>query len=253
MGDTKGDSWRTGRLGELFAAAADDGGLDAVLLAGDNLSDANDETLRREFIDRFEPLLSRGVPFFASLGNHDLDHYDSPAFSIGVPEFHMAGRRYYAVSLSSSVEVFLIDSTSIEQGGLGDDQVAWLSAALTSSEADVKIAVMHHPIYGFSGPQIASESRRALLEPLFIEHGVALVFQGHQHIYERLAPQNGIHYFIVGAGGGVSNNTVEQVFPILEGDDDHVSGMLWEIEGDTARFRTIASDGDVLDEGTIEL
>ena len=28
-----------------------------------------------------------------------------------------------------------------------------------------------------------------------------MVFSGHDHIYERLKPQKGIHYFVVGAGG----------------------------------------------------
>jgi hypothetical protein len=35
-------------------------------------------------------------------------------------------------------------------------------------------------------------------ERVFVEHGVQVVFSGHDHVYERIKPQNGIHYFVVG-------------------------------------------------------
>jgi 3',5'-cyclic AMP phosphodiesterase CpdA len=252
VGDSKGGNSETFRLAEVFADAADEGGLDAVLLAGDNLKDRNEEGVREEFRDPFGPLLDRGIPFFAALGNHDLVD-GSAEFHCGVPEFHMRGRRYFTVSLSASVEVFLLDSCIIKEPEAGGEQLVWLSAALEASRADVRIVVMHHPIYGHSDGRDASEDRRALLEPLFIEHGVQLVFQGHQHIYERIATQQGVHYFITGAGGGASDDLEEEIYPVLDSDDRDASGMLWEIEGNLARFQTLSSEGTLLDEGVIEL
>ena len=34
-----------------------------------------------------------------------------------------------------------------------------------------------------------------LVEPLFVQYGVDVVFAGHEHFYERLKPQKGIYYF----------------------------------------------------------
>ncbi|MBN1478521.1 hypothetical protein JXA47_17340 [Candidatus Sumerlaeota bacterium] len=76
---------------------------------------------------------------------------------------------------------------------------------------------------------------------------------GHQHVYERLAPQHGVHYFISGAGGGASDDLEEEIYPILDSDDRDASGMLWEIEGHLARFQTLSSDGTLIDEGVVEL
>ena len=42
---------------------------------------------------------------------------------------------------------------------------------------------------------------REALEPLFVKHGVDAVFTGHERYYERLKPQQGVHYFISGRGG----------------------------------------------------
>ena len=35
------------------------------------------------------------------------------------------------------------------------------------------------------------------------EHQVDVVFSGHEHVYERMAPQNGVMYFVAGASGAV--------------------------------------------------
>ena len=54
------------------------------------------------------------------------------------------------------------------------------------------------------------------LESLFQKHNVSLVLQGHNHIYERLAPVKGIHYITAGSGGsvdygGLSSNASQRI------------------------------------------
>jgi acid phosphatase type 7 len=39
------------------------------------------------------------------------------------------------------------------------------------------------------------------LEPLFVKHGVGLVFSGHDHVYERTVPIRGVTYVVSGGGG----------------------------------------------------
>ena len=52
---------------------------------------------------------------------------------------------------------------------------------------------MHHPLHTSKG----SHGRTEQLEDLgdiFERTGVKIVFQGHNHFYERLNPVNGVHY-----------------------------------------------------------
>ena len=58
--------------------------------------------------------------------------------------------------------------------------------------------IFHHPLYSSGGRHGSDLSLRAVLEPLFVKYGVSLVLAGHDHFYERIKPQKGIHYFVVG-------------------------------------------------------
>ena len=63
---------------------------------------------------------------------------------------------------------------------------------------DWKIAFFHHPLYS-SGERARLELKlREVLEPLFLKYNVSVVFAGHEHFYERIKPQKGIFYMIVG-------------------------------------------------------
>src|SRR5207247_1297767 len=82
-----------------------------------------------------------------------------------------------------------------------------------NATARVKLAVFHHPIYS-SGKKHGSDLKlRGKLEPLFVRYGVNAVFSGHDHIYERTIPQQGIHYFVTGAGGDARRGDVNLKSP----------------------------------------
>src|SRR5690606_2753983 len=128
----------------------------------------------RKFERPYKPVLDAGVQFYATLGNHD-----EPAQRFYKP-FNMNGNRYYAFD-KDDVDFFVLDSTYVTPA-----QVTWLGEALERSDAGWKIAYFHHPIYS-SGEKHGSETDlRVLVEPLFIRHGVDVVFAGHEHFYERL-------------------------------------------------------------------
>jgi 3',5'-cyclic AMP phosphodiesterase CpdA len=252
VGDTKDVGRDAHDMGEMLAREADAHGLDAILTVGDNLNESTQEALRSAFLEPFAPTLERGIPWYAALGNHDLSE-GSARFVSSVPEFHMDGRRYYAVSLGASIEAWLLDSMSIKDPVHGPEQLDWLEASLTGSTAPVKMVLLHHPIAGFTDEVQASAARRELLEPILRRHGVQLVFQGHWHFYQRLVPENGIRYFIVGPGSDVRRRRAVDNPEVVVSDDDHVSGMIWELRGRRLTFASIASDGTVLDQGEIDL
>ena len=78
-------------------------------------------------------------------------------------------------------------------------QVEWLDKALAASGSEWKIAFFHHPLYSSGATHGSADLQRELLEPVFLKHGVNVVFTGHEHFYERLKPQKGVAYFIVGS------------------------------------------------------
>ena len=48
-----------------------------------------------------------------------------------------------------------------------------------------------------------------VLEPLFVQNNVSVVFTGHDHFYERVKPQKGIAYFVVGSGGKLRSGNID--------------------------------------------
>src|SRR4029453_7668994 len=59
----------------------------------------------------------------------------------------------------------------------------------------------HHPLYSSGGRHGSDLDLRGVLEPLFLKYNVSVVLTGHDHIYERIKPQQGIQYFVTGSGG----------------------------------------------------
>jgi hypothetical protein len=141
---------------------------ETVLLLGDNVYPHGDAAeLPLKFEQPYAELLRRGVRFHAVLGNHDVDN--GREAQINYPPFNMGGRAYSSfVEGAGLVEFFALDSNRMDVG-----QVRWLEGALSASKARWKIAFFHHPIYSSGGQHGSNQKLRALLEPLFVRHGVA--------------------------------------------------------------------------------
>ena len=122
-------------------------------------------------------------------------------------------------------------------------QLAWLEPELKNSGSDWKIAYFHHPLYS-SGMHGSQTDLRVLLEPLFLNYGVDAVFSGHEHFYQRIKPQKGIHYFVSGAAGQLRPGD-HQDRPTLTaaGFDSDRSFMLVEVAGKELSFQAISRTG----------
>src|SRR6266436_7934177 len=124
-------------------------------------------------------------------------------------------------------------------------QLEWLGRELEASQAPWKIGFFHHPIYS-SGRRHGSEvDLRALVEPLFIRYGVNVVFSGHEHLYERMKPQHGIHYFTSGGAAKLSRGDLgrgrrTETDLRAAGFDQDREFMLIEIAGDALYFQAIS-------------
>jgi hypothetical protein len=212
-----------------------------VIMLGDNLyGQQRPEDFVKKFELPYKPLLDLGVKFYASLGNHDLP--TNRFYEL----WNMNGQRYYTYE-KRNVRFFALDSTYMDP-----EQRAWLERELSSSSTDEwKIAYFHHPLYSSGARHGSNGALRAALEPLFVKYGVNVVFAGHDHIYERIRPQQGIHYFVSGAGGQLRRGNLRLSPLSAAGYDLDQSFMLVEVAGDTMRFQTVTRLGRVVDSGEI--
>ena len=211
-----------------------------VITTGDNIIGDQDDPsdLAEKFERPFRPLLDAGVRFYAALGNHD-----KPA-NRWYPPFNMHGQRYYTFA-KKNVRFFVLDTNRLD-----GSQLAWFEQALRSSTDDWKICAFHHPLYSDGLTHGPSLELRVMLEPILVRHGVDAVFSGHDHIYERLMPQKGIHYFVAGAGGQHERGILPGAATAASFDEDR-SFMAVEVSGNQLYFQAVSRAGASVDAGII--
>jgi hypothetical protein len=210
-----------------------------VLMLGDNIYGGQTAAdFKLKFEDPYKPLLDESVKFYASLGNHD-----NPNERFYKP-FNMGGKRYYSFK-GANAAFFALDSNYMDP-----EQVSWLQQQLSSS-SDWKICFFHHPLYSagqFHGSDVDLRDR---IEPILEKNGVNVVLSGHDHVYERIAPQHGISYFVIGNSGQLRFHNLRPSSQMMKGYDEDCGFALFEIAGDELYFQIISRKGETVDSGVI--
>ena len=210
---------------------------DFVIMLGDNMYGSTDFV--KKFEQPYAALLTAGVKFQASLGNHD----DLTQINYG--NFNMNGQRYYSF-VRGNARFLALDSTNMD-----DKQLAWVDASLRDAREEWKICYFHHPLYSNADRHGSQVDLRVRLEPILVKHHVDVVFSGHDHVYERLKPQKGITYFVSGAGGQLRRGNMSPTDQTAAYFDQDRSFMLIEIAGSELHFRSVSRTGSVVDSGVI--
>jgi len=118
-----------------------------------------------------------------------------------------SGRYYYSYDLGAWHVVVL--NTFIDMSA-GSSQERWLRADLAASTKQCTLAYMHYARFS-SGSVHGSYSEVQPLWQALYDYGAEIAIAGHDHEYERFAPQTpdghldtvrGIRAFVVGTGGG---------------------------------------------------
>lgn len=241
IGDTGTASKEQRDVGQQMAAFRTRFPFDFVIMLGDNIygSDTPDD-YRSKFELPYAPLLADKVKFYASLGNHD-----NPTQRF-YELFNMGGQRYYSFKPKAGVRFFALDSNYMDK-----QQLDWIEKELAASASEWKICFFHHPLYSSAGKHGSARDLRAMLEPLFVKHKVDVVFNGHDHSYERIKPQQGIYYFVSGAGGSLRKGDLRRAEFTEAGFDQDFQFMLVEIDGSDMYFQTITRTGQTVDTGVI--
>jgi hypothetical protein len=143
---------------------------------------------------------------------------------VGNHEYHLAGaagyfeyygaaagdpaKGYYSYDLGAW-HIIVLNSNCNAIGGcqIGSAQERWLRADLAAHSAACTLAITHHPRFS-SGMHGNAVSMQPMWQALY-DARADIVISGHDHHYERFAPQNaagaadsrGIREFVVGTGG----------------------------------------------------
>ena len=212
-----------------------------VLMMGDNMYGGESP---KDFVEKFsgvyKPLLDNKVKFYAALGNHDL------ALQANYEHFNMNGKEYYRFK-KGNVAFYALNSTYMDQ-----KQVKWLQEQLALDTSEWKVCFLHHAPYSSAKSHGSDEELRKVVEPIFVRHGVNLVLTGHDHVYERIKPQNGIYYFVSGAAGKLRKGDIKRSSPLTDkAFDTDLHFMLFEVVDDQLYFQTISRTGETIDTGVM--
>jgi len=82
---------------------------------------------------------------------------------------------------------------------------------------------------------------------------VRVVFTGHEHLYERLRPQKGINYFVLGNSGELRVHGLNPSPDTAKGFDTDCSFGLVEISGTQMYYQIVSRTGATIDSGSIDL
>ena len=143
-------------------------------------------------------------------GNHEYRTKDAAAyFAYFGHRAGDAGKGWYSYDVDGWHVVALNTDRSYKAG---EEQLRWLEEDLSRHRARCTLVYMHHPRYtsGKHGGRTGRLDRVLPIWEILYAHGVEVVLAGHDHHYERFAPQDpqgrldrerGIRQFIVGTGG----------------------------------------------------
>jgi acid phosphatase type 7 len=172
--------------------------------------------------------------------------------SPGNHEFHAAGgtpyfdyfgagagepsKGYYSYDLGAWHVVVLNSNCPELSGGCakGSAEEEWLRQDLAAHPAACTVGYWHHPLFS-SGKEHGNDPEiKPFWEDLYAAHA-AVVINGHDHDYERFAPQNpdgqadpahGIREFVVGTGGKNSHRSFAAPRPNSEVRQANTFGVL---------------------------
>lgn len=225
-----------------------------ILSKKPNLVMHNGDLVNRGGIDKqwnrlfFDPAsdMMHSIPLFPVLGNHE-DHADNYYNFFSLPR----NEQWYSFDFGNTHFVVLdSDEDFLKQG----NQIDWLINDLENNTADWTFAFFHHPPFTSGGNHYRRDRiyRKNLLHPIFEEYGVDVVFNGHDHHYERIKPivsrggTRPVTYIICGNGGTPMRYSrkldwtayVERVFGFV----------LVSIDGQRMRLQAVNIHDEIIDE-----
>lgn len=231
---------------------------DLIMFTGDATVDGNNEEWDQWFEAGEETM--RLVPLLPSYGNHDAlsttytERFALPrnAAEEGDQEF------YYSFVYGNARFIVLNDNYAlgVKTTKLDGPQYAWLENELKTAREQWIFVFNHQPFYSASNKHGSDRNLQRVWLPLLDKYNVDMVFNGHDHNYERSKPMRNQEVrssmadgtvFVVAAGVGA---------PLYENGTDYWTAKsesvenytVIDIDGPNLMFQAKRLDGTVIDE-----
>ncbi len=175
------------RLGR-FRQEVTERGIDFFCVLGALTNDATPDE-----VDSIYLQLERvGVPYYATIGNHDLYQGD------GWERFkENYGPSCYSVVIASRIKLIFLDTAD---GTIGPTQFDWLEGELKDSGL-IKIVLTHYPVFDGEKPimwRLASGAERVKVQSLLGRYGAFAWCAGHIHGWRHMQVAS-VNHFTCGA------------------------------------------------------
>lgn len=194
--------------GDQLTAALINNKPDAVITLGDNVYESGTTV---QYDKCYAPSWGQFKAItHPSAGNHDYLTKDATGYftffgaAAGDPT-----KGYYSYEIGSwHIVVLNANCSAIGGCDINSPQVTWLQADLSAHPTLCTLAYWHQP--RFSSGEHGNTTNTSAFWQVLYQAGVDLVLNGHDHDYERFAPQSpagvadpvhGIREFVVGTGG----------------------------------------------------
>ena len=261
-----GDSGRATKEQYLLAAQMTAADPDFILHTGDLVYGQGERRhYKRRFFEPYRDLI-RSVNFWPCIGNHDVFEPidESPYFAVfevprnGPPNVSPEHNYWFDYG---SARIAVVNG-ELDEAVLHDRVAPWLRTVLGQADPRWKFVAFHRPPYT-GGAYAPDEKPQRSLVQVIEETGVDLVFNGHDHMYQRTHPiRNGVRaedgdgpaYIITGAGGAM---LYEPIPP--EQRPDYVATLHHEVHSftlvyvaeDQLALEQIALGGEIVDRWTL--
>ncbi len=144
-------------------------------------------------------------------GNHEYHQDGASAYTNYFGDAAGDARKAYYSFALGAWHIVSLNSECRDVGGcdMGSQQAKWLQQDLTEHPAGCTLAFFHKPLFS-SGLAHGADPEVKPLWQILYHSGADVVINGHDHDYERFAPQDpegkadpqhGIREFVVGSGG----------------------------------------------------
>jgi uncharacterized protein (TIGR03437 family) len=211
--------------------------------------------------------LMRDAPFFPCPGNHD--YYETHCIPYravhSLPEERVAASdygRYYSFDWGNGHFISLDSNDALNEAVFGSGgMLTWLDNDLRQTNKFWRIVFLHHPAYSVGKHCDEPEAQlvREYIAPVLDRYSVPLVFNGHEHSYQRSAPVRagqvvkrgeGTVYITTG-GGGAELHPVGAGSSLVEMSVSEHHYLSCGVNGTRVQIKALRPDGSELDAAVV--